>query len=239
MYQKLSSGFLKKEFIPYLFFALVDAFIFWKFFFKGQIPIPADVILGGYFPWLNEKWGYAVGVPIKNSLMSDVPSLLYPWRLSAIETIKSGQLPLWDPSTFLGMTLIGNFQAGIFNPFDLLFLIPVDFNYIWGLQVVIQPFLAMSFMYLMLRNWQLSKPSSIFGSIAFAFSAQLLVWVEYNLHGFAISVFPLYILILDKILKTGKLYFFALLSLMTAYIIFAGYPLHLYYFLLFGFVYLS
>lgn len=234
---KLKSFLGSNLFILLLFF-LIDVIFFWQFFFKGLIPIPADLIIGGYYPWLNEKWGYAVGVPVKNALMSDVVSLLYPWRLTAIELMKSGQLPLWDATSFFGTTLIGNFQAGVFNPFNLLFLLPFSFNRIWGLQVVIQPLIAMLCLYLMLRNWKLSKLSSIAGSISFAFSAQLLVWVEYNVHGFIVAAFPLLIFFLDKFLESKKIIYLTGIAVIFSYIIFVGYPQHIYYFGLFGLIYL-
>lgn len=219
-------------------FVLIDLIFFWKYFLLGLIPIPADVIIGSYYPWLNEKWGYAVGVPVKNALMSDVFSLLYPWRLLAINYMKSGQLPLWDNTSFLGMSLIGNFQAGIFNPFNLLFFLPFSFNKIWGLQVVIQPLIAMISMYFLLKEWKVSRASSVFGALCYAFSAQITVWIEYNIHGFILCIFPLFILVLDKFIKTGKLAYFSFVSLIVAFVIFAGYPQHIYYFTLFGFVYI-
>lgn len=236
MRNKLAS-FLKKDINIFLLFVLIDIIFFWKYFFYGLIPIPADVIIGGYFPWLNEKWGYEVGVPVKNALMSDVVSLLYPWRLLAIDLFKSGQIPFWDSTSFLGTSLIGNFQAGIFNPFNLLFLLPRSFNTIWGLQVVIQPLLAMFCMYLMLRNWRITRGSSIFGAMSYAFSAQILVWIEYNTLSFALAVFPIFILVLDKFLETRRAYHLAGISLIIAYVIFVGYPQHLYYFTLFGLIY--
>jgi hypothetical protein len=236
--KRLIYSFTAGDRIALLFFILIDLVFFWKYFFAGLIPIPADVIIGGYYPWLNEKWGYTVGVPVKNALMSDVVSLLYPWRLLAIESIKSGQLPLWDSTSFLGTSLVGNFQAGIFNPFNLLFFLPLSFNRIWGLLVVIQPLIAMVSMYYFLKQWKVSRVSSILGSLSYAFSAQLLVWIEYNVHGFIISVFPLFMLFLDKFIKTGKIYYLSFVSLLTGYIILAGYPQHLYYFSLFGLTYL-
>lgn len=237
MRQRIKS-LLKKDALVIIFFALLNLVFFWKYFLQGLIPIPADLIIGGYFPWLNEKWGYVVGVPVKNALMSDVVSLLYPWRKLAIDLMKSGQLPLWDSTSFLGTSLIGNFQAAAFNPFNLLFLLPFSFNQIWGLQVVIQPFIAMLSMYLLLRNWKLTKLSSIFASISFAFSAQMLVWIEYNAQGFIIAAFPLLILLIDKYINSQKLYYLSGISLLIAYIVFVGYPQHLYYFTLFGFIYL-
>lgn len=219
-------------------FLSIDILFFWKFFFHGHIPIPADLIIGGYYPWLNEKWGYIVGVPVKNALMSDVVSLLYPWRLQAIELMKSGQLPLWDSTSFLGMSLIGNFQAAVFNPFNLLFLLPFSFNLIWGIQVVIQPLLAMFSMYLMLRNWQLTKKASVFGAVSFAFSAQILVWIQYNHISFINSVFPLLIYFIDKFKVTNRMIWLSAVSVLTAYLIFAGYPQMIYYFTLFGSTYI-
>ncbi len=231
--------FLKKEIAIILLFILIDLIFFWKYFFNGLIPIPADLIIGGYYPWLNEKWGYIVGVPVKNPLMSDVVSLLYPWRKLAIDLIKSGQLPLWDSTSFLGTTLIGNFQVGILNPFNLLFFLPFDFNKVWGFQVVIQPFIAMISMYIMLRNWKLSKLPSIFGAISFAFSAQIIVWVEYNAQGFIIAVFPLLIYLIDKYLVAEKIKYLTGISLIFGYIIFVGYPQQMYYFAFFGFIYFA
>lgn len=233
---KLSS--VNRNIYVIAFFILIDIFFFWKYFLLGLIPIPADVIIGGYYPWLNEKWGYAVGVPVKNALMSDVVSLLYPWRFLAINYMKSGQLPLWDHTSFLGTSLIGNFQAGIFNPFNLLYFLPFGFNQIWGFQVVIQPLLAMVCMYYLLKNWKLDKISSAFGAVTYAFSAQLLVWIEYNVHSFIISVFPLFILLLDRFIQTKKTLYLALVSLVIGYIIFIGYPQHLYYFTFFGLIYI-
>lgn len=231
------STLLQSNAVVILLFIIIDLIFFWKYFFQGLIPIPADVVIGAYFPWLNQKWGFVVGVPVKNAVMSDVVSLLYPWRLLAIDLFKSGQMPFWDSTSFLGTSLIGNFQAGIFNPFNLLFSLPLSFNTIWGLQVVIQPFLAMVCMYLMLRNWRISKVPSIFGAVSYAFSAQILVWIEYNTLSFALAVFPIFILVLDKFLETGKAYRLAGISLIIAYVIFVGYPQHLYYFTLFGLIY--
>lgn len=177
-------------------------------------------------------------MPVKNPLMSDVVSLMYPWRKEAIDFIKDGQLPLWNPSSYFGESLIGNFQTGIFNPFNLLFFLPVSFNIAWSMQVMIQPFLGMVCMYLMLRNWKVSQHAALLGGVSYGLSGQMLVWMEYNLLGFSFVVFPLLILILDKYIAQKKLNKIIPLSLVVAFVIFVGYVQLLYYFLLFGFLYL-
>lgn len=204
-----------------------------------MIPIPGDILLGTYYPWLNQGWGYPNKVPVKNALMSDVISLQYPWRYRVIEYIKKGELPLWDPSSFMGTSLIGNFQAAIFNPFNLLFFLPIPFKFVWGFQVVLQPLLAMIGMYLLLRNWVLSKAAAVFGAISYGFSGPLIIWMEYNQHGFAIAAVPYLVLCLDKYLESKQIKYLSLFSLFITFIVFAGYPQHLYYIILLTFTYLS
>lgn len=228
-----------KSFVHALIIFTVIVFIlFWKTIVYGLLPIPGDILIGTYYPWLNYKWGYEVGVPVKNPLMSDVVSLMYPWRKEAIDFIKAGELPLWNPGSYFGESLIGNFQAGIFNPFNILFLLPVSFNIAWSMQVVIQPFLGMVFMYLMLRSWKVSYHSALLGAVSYGLSGQMLVWMEYNLRGFSFAVFPLFILVIDKYIEQKNLRKIIPLSLITAFVIFEGYVQLLYYFLLFGSLYL-
>lgn len=220
--------------LPFI-FLIITIIFFWKFFFQGLIPIPGDLIIGSYYPWLNSDWGYATGVPVKNPLMSDIVSQLYPWRHLVIDYLKQGQLPLWDPTYFLGVSLIGNGQAGIFNLFNILFWLPISFNYIWGLQTILQPLLAMTCMYVLLKHWKLSSISTLIGSLAYGLSGPLIVWMGYNVHGFAIAIFPLLFYFLEK--TSENLRYWAGVSLTIASMIFAGYPQYLYYFLFFSFLY--
>lgn len=93
---KKSLAKIIKDFWPIAPITLLVIVFFWKFFLKGLLPIPADIIADMYFPWLDYKWGYIVGVPVRNSLISDVVSQVYPWRISAIEILKQKQIPLWN-----------------------------------------------------------------------------------------------------------------------------------------------
>jgi hypothetical protein len=65
-----------------VYFILIAAnlIFFWQFFLKGLIPIPGDLVIGAYYPWLNQKWGYSVGVPVKNPGDPDIVSNFYPFK---------------------------------------------------------------------------------------------------------------------------------------------------------------
>ncbi len=212
-----------------IFVILFLVFIFfWKFFLKGLIPTPADITVGVYFPWLDYRWGFSTGVPVKNPLPSDIPSLLYPWRLAVIESLKNMTFPLWNPFSFGGMPLLANFQSATFLWSNIFFFF-LPFTKAWGWGVVIQPFLTILFTFIFLRHLRLNKISSLLGGVIFAFCAFSLVWLEYNVHGHAAMWLPLLLLVADKIIESRRFKWVLAGGLFLALSIFAGYPQIVFY----------
>lgn len=185
--------------------------------------MPADITVGLYFPWLDYKWGFSTGVPVKNPLPSDIPSLLYPWRLLVIENLKNHTWPLWNPFYFGGMPLLANFQSATFSWTNLFFFF-LPFAKAWGWGVVVQPFLTILFTFLFLRHLKINKTASLLGGIIFAFSAFSLIWLEYNVHGHAAMWLPLLLLSVDQIVEKRKFRWVLAGSFFLALSIFAGYP---------------
>ncbi|MDD2822949.1 MAG: YfhO family protein [Candidatus Daviesbacteria bacterium] len=214
--------FLDKSWPLFLILLFVLA-VFRDFFIKGLLPIPMDILVGTYFPWLDSKWGYIVGVSLHNPLPSDIISIIYPWRILGMEMIKNGILPLWDSNSLLGLPLLANFQAALLNPLNLLFFL-LPSSYAWSIQVILQPVLISIFTYIFLRNIKLNKPAALFGALSFAYCGFSVVWLEYNTIGFTLAFFPLILFFIDKILQTRKILFIFLLGLSVALQIFSGYP---------------
>ena len=219
-----------------LFFVVATFIFFWQFFVKGLIPIPGDLVIGAYYPWLNQKWGYSVGVPVKNPGDPDIVSQFYPWKKSVINALKRRELPLWERTYYMGVTLVGNVQAGIFNPFNILFFLSNDFNFIWGFMVVIKPLLTLLTMYVLLRRWKCSQQASILGSLAYAFSAHVITWTEYNAHGFIFAALPLVFYLIHKADKQGYRFLLCITPI-VAFMVFAGYPQIVYYVVGFSVIY--
>jgi hypothetical protein len=177
---------------------------FYPVFFKKLVPIPGDFIVGTYFPWLDYKWGYSVGVPVKNPVTSDVVSIIYPLRSYAIDILKTGKLPLWNPFMFTGIPLLGDFQVGVFSP-TVFFYFILPKVWAWTAQIIFQPALAIISCYLLLRNWGLRKIESLFAGLFFAFSSFNIVWMEWNTSTLAAAFIPLIFLCFDKFIRTGRL----------------------------------
>lgn len=190
---------LKINLYPIILGGLVFLF-FYPFFLFGKIPLPGDTIVGMYYPWRNIVWdNYTSGVPFKNFLITDPVRQQYVWRGLAIEEMKKGHLPLWNPYSFSGTPLLANMQSAVFYPFNFVFFL-LPFSVAWGLLVVMQPLLSGLFLYLYLRHFLVSKEASILGSFTFAFSGFSITWLEWNTIGHVMLWLPLTLLSIEKII---------------------------------------
>lgn len=214
---------LIKKLWPYFSLAAVVFLFFWKFFLKGLVPLPADFVVGVYYPWLDYKWGYAVGVPVKNPITTDVVSFTYPMQTYAVELLQKGELPLWNPLILAGTPLLANFQSSPFSPTNFLYFL-FDKITAWGIQVVMQHFLAALFAYSLLHWWKFSKVGALFGGLVFAFSGYNLIWSQWNGHTLAASFLPLILLLSDRFLVLGKWKDGLGVSAATGFFFLSGYP---------------
>lgn len=207
---------------PILTIFILTLVFFWKYFVFHQIPIPGDFVIGTYYPWLDYKWGYEVGVPVKNPITTDVVSFTYPMRILAVNLIKSGQVPLWNQFILTGIPLMANFQSAPFTITNIFYLFFDNLDG-WAFQVIFQHFFAAFFMYLLLRYWKINKISAIFGSMVFAFSGFNLIWSQWNAHTLSAAFIPLLFLITDITLKTNSAVRF-LIPIIVFLQILSGYP---------------
>lgn len=222
IFQNRFSNFFKKYW-PFFVILVLLAIFFYPVWLQGKIPLPGDFIVGTYYPWLDYKWGYEVGVPVKNLLTSDVVSVIYPLRIYAVDQIKSGQLPFWNSAMLGGYPLLANFQVAIFVP-TIIFYFLMSNTSAWTLQIIFQPLISMIGMFLLLRHFGLKKASSLLGSVIFAFSGFSMIWLEWNVHSLVAAFIPYILLAYDKFLQNGKLRYGILLSVFVCLQSFAGYP---------------
>lgn len=221
----LKNNFLSffKTTLPLIVIIGIVVGFFGKVIFKSYVPFPGDFVVGVYYPWIDYKWGYPAGVPVKNPITTDVPSFIYPMQTLAIENLKSGKAPLWNQFILAGTPLLANFQSAPFSPTLVLYFI-MDKLSAWSLQVILQHVLAAIFVYLLLRHWKISKTGSVLGGIIFAFSGFNVIWSQWNGHALSAAFIPLLIFLEDRWLKNGKLMNGILLSLALALQILSGYP---------------
>lgn len=213
---------------PVFLIAGVVLLFFYPVWLRGHVPLPADIVVGAYHPWLDYKWGYSVGVPVKNPITTDVVSFSYPMRSLAIDLLKSGQLPLWNPYILMGTPLLANFQSAPFSPTNIVYFL-FDKLTAWSLQVVLQHFFAAAFTYLLLRYWKVSRIASLMGGIIFAFSGFSIIWSQWNAHVLVAAFTPLLLLFVDKWVRRGLVVNGIFISIIIALQILSGYPQLVFY----------
>lgn len=166
--------------------------------FKGKLPIPADTLLGMYHPWRDKVWQDRQPFPVKNFLITDPVRQTYVYKKQAIDQLKKGQLPLWNPNIFSGIPLLASVQAGVFYPINLLFCFD-DFKLSWSMFILIQPILGAIFMYLYLKNLKIGSLGSSLISLSWAFSGFMMTWMTWGNIGHTALWLPLILLTIDKI----------------------------------------
>jgi hypothetical protein len=146
--------------------ALLTAAFFWRLLFTEGVWMPAG---GG-----------------------DLAGFLYPTYHFAAESLKHGQVPLWNPYLYAGAPHVADIQSGVFYPINLLaFGLSREVTYrLMELLSVFHFFLAGVAMYLCLRflrptakdegrrmntessfvNEPITRPASLLGAIALMFS---------------------------------------------------------------------
>ena len=183
-------------------FLLLPAIFFWRTFFYGLLPVPADALVGLYHPFRDYyAANYPNGVPFKNYILTDPVLQQYPWKWLAMDGWKKGLIPLENPYNFSGTPLLANIQAGAFYPLNILFIFINDFPLAWSVFIIIQPIMASLFMFLWLRGNGIKQMAAVFGGFVWAFSSFNLVWLEWGNIGHAGLWLPLALLAVDKLQK--------------------------------------
>lgn len=171
---------------------------------KGQIPVPADALVGLYHPWRDfAAKDYPRGLPFKNFLITDPVRQQIPWRKSAIDQWKDGVLPTWNPYNFSGASLIGNIQAGVFYPLNIVFFL-FSFSVAWTILIMLEPLLAGLFLYMYLRHKRLSIGACLLGAISWSFSGFSIAWLTWGTIVHVTLWLPLILMAIDNLAQSKR-----------------------------------
>lgn len=222
--------------------AIVCALIFLFFLpnlLHGKIPIPADSLLGLYHPFRDNAYdGYSpYKFPTKNPLITDPILQIYPWKKLVFENFKAGFPPLWNPYSFSGQPLLANIQAAPFSAFNILFFV-LPFKFAWGVQIILAQILAGLFMYLFLKNRQLSTFACVFGAVVLPFSGFFVAWMTWSTIVTTAMWLPLILLSIDKIFEKRGVLPFLVLIFAASQTVFSGHLQTAFYVFLASVIYL-
>jgi len=204
----------------------------WRFYLQGRLrnDYHRDILaLGGLalatvgFFWrllFTPVWMPADG--------GDLLSFLFPLYHFAAQSLKGGEVPLWNPYLYGGAPFAADIQTGLFYPINLLlfFLVPEITFRTLELTSVLHFFLAGVSMYLCLRFIRKDEPigrlASLAGAIAFMFSDLFIIHFG-NLNMIAAaSWLPLVFLFYHRALTERRVNYALLSGLFLGVAILAG-----------------
>ncbi len=188
--------------------------------------LPSSVL---YFipPWTTQKPPDVQSY--FNPVLSDIPTAYYPWWSYARESIRSWSVPQWNPYALGGTPFYANAQSAFFSPFSLpLWVLP--FQYAFGVAAAMRLWVTAFGTYLLCRELRLGFWPSVFGGLAFGFSAFAILWLSYPVLS-VLSLLPWALWLATRIVRTGSGADGLALALVLALALLGGHPgseLHLY-----------
>lgn len=207
-----------------LLFAL--CLMFWsRVLFTDQVLLPG-AMLRGFAPFgddANAPWSI---------LQWDALAQYFPWRHFAAQSLRGGQIPLWNPFQFAGTPFVANAQSAVFYPLNLPFWI-FDTARAFGIAAFGHSILASFATYFLARRWNLSRAAAVVAATIYAFCGYLSAWALLPTLFATASWLPLCLLLFEKASddeKIGASSFFLALSLACALL--AGHAQIFFYILL-------
>ncbi len=223
--------------IPYLFFLGIILILFHKYFFYALIPIPADIITGMYFPWLDYKWGNEVGVAVRNPMITDAVSQFWIWRNWGISAIKDGKSFFWNPYSLAGYPMATLFHTMVFSPSTIFYFLTDRLNAM-SLIVISQVLFMLISSYIYLKNLFNNDIASVFSALSLSFSAYFIGWLTNGVFGWTIWPLPLILYGIDKYLIAGKRKFLIFITILNLISLLGGHPQTYLYVLIIALVYI-
>ncbi|HUE75747.1 MAG TPA: hypothetical protein VMP10_02875, partial [Chloroflexota bacterium] len=184
-----------------VFLTITVAVFFADVLIGDRVMVPIDNLYRAE-PWRSLAAEQAVGIP-HNDLIGDQILQNVAWKTFARNHVLRGELPLWNPYEFAGLPFLAGGQSGTLYPLGVVFyLLPVLHAYGWFL--AIHTWLAGAFTFLFLRVLGLRPPSALFGGIAFAYSAFLIVSYVWPMIVSAAVWLPLLLLVLELTVRAHE-----------------------------------
>lgn len=177
-------------------------------------------VLYSWWPWMADTPpGFDVA---PRSGEVDAVLVFEPLLQLARRQIHDGQLPLWNPHSYGGMTLFGDLQTALLYPLTWIALVlPVPTA--WGIMMVGKLLTAGVGTYALARHYGVRWGGAVVAATVFMFSAPLIVWLQWPL-ATVFSLFPLLILTTDRLAQAPGRRRVAALGAVVGLSILAGHP---------------
>lgn len=136
------------------------------------------------------------------TLIWDGADYFYPNLFYVSESLRQGQIPLWNPYLLNGFPIIANIEAQIFYPINLLFLPFTTFTpYAVYLSIILHFLIAGVSMYALARAFIDSRPAALMSAFTYMYSGFMIGHIEHVTIVAVMAWLPLVALLLERSLR--------------------------------------
>lgn len=201
-------------------FFFILTLIFFYRIFLGEVYSPVNLYYH-FSPWNAE---YTTG-GTNGALLSDPIDSFYPSVFELVQSFHRGNLSFWSNNIGLGGP---SALETLYFPTNLLFLI-VPLNVAPTIDIMLRVFLSQLGMYVMLRSFRLRPASCVLGAVAFVYSMPMIVWL--NWAHTRVSMLAPWLLWSARKILAGDNRFVVPTALLTGWMLLGGMPTYaIYYF---------
>lgn len=159
-----------------LFFLLLAVLFFAPVLFGGATLLPFDNLYR-FPPWSAFAIPHGV-TQAHNPLLDDLILENYAWKYFIVQSLRAGELPLWNPYIFAGQPFLAAGQnATLYPPGIVFYLLPLTRAY--AVFAVLHYWLAACAMYLLARVLGLRPWSAAVSAVVYAFGGFMVVSVVF------------------------------------------------------------
>jgi O-antigen/teichoic acid export membrane protein len=167
----------------------------------GRTLLPLDNLFA-FQPWQSFAARFGIDVP-HNELLNDLILENYVWKRFIVQSLKSRELPLWNPYILGGQPFLAAGQHSALYPLSLVFyVLPLVRAY--GFFTLLQLLLAGGFMYIYARTIHLERVGSLIAAIVYTYSGFMIVSVVHPMIIAAASWLPLLLAIVERLIRTQE-----------------------------------
>lgn len=152
----------------------------------------------------------------------DLLFFVLPFKYFLAEHLQRGEIPLWNPYIYLGTPFLASLQSAVFYPLSLLLLFPFPLGF--NLFVLFHYAVALTGIWLLLRDRDLGLAASAVGSLTFVIGGYLVSMLNVTNHLQGAVWAPWLLLVYRRYVAAPTLSRFLLLAFFLAIQLLGGSP---------------
>ncbi len=178
---------------------ILPLLLLWPVAVGSRTLLPADNLYQ-WQPYRAFATQQGVSLPPHNELLSDLVLENLVWKQFIVDSLRSGQIPLWNPHLFAGVPFLAAGQHSALYPLSALFYtLPLVRAY--GLYTLVQLWLAGVAMYILGRVLKLGRFPALVAGITYQLSAFFVVSVVFSMIIAAAIWLPLLLAIVELVVR--------------------------------------